>query len=129
VCVLPFGSFDGATAAGINLFDAVVHQWDIAVGWESVSRSATSSLSSPCASPTSWSPSGHGSRANSAPRSSPPGALAPALGSWRPRAGKPNDRSPHPSLGRGQFSTAPWVVTPGRPRSLRAGHRRACGAG
>jgi uncharacterized protein (TIGR03086 family) len=32
VCVLPFGSFDGATAAGINLFDALVHQWDIAVG-------------------------------------------------------------------------------------------------
>jgi uncharacterized protein (TIGR03086 family) len=32
VCVLPFGSFDGATAAGINLFDAVIHQWDIAVG-------------------------------------------------------------------------------------------------
>jgi uncharacterized protein (TIGR03086 family) len=32
VCVLPFGSFDGATAAGINLFDAVVHQWDIATG-------------------------------------------------------------------------------------------------
>jgi uncharacterized protein (TIGR03086 family) len=32
VCVLPFGSFDGATAAGISLFDAVVHQWDIAVG-------------------------------------------------------------------------------------------------
>jgi uncharacterized protein (TIGR03086 family) len=32
VCVLPFGYFDGATAAGINLFDAVVHQWDIAVG-------------------------------------------------------------------------------------------------
>jgi len=31
-CVLPFGSFDGATAAGINLFDAVIHQWDIAVG-------------------------------------------------------------------------------------------------
>lgn len=32
VCVLPFGSFDGATAAGINLFDAVIHQWDIAAG-------------------------------------------------------------------------------------------------
>ncbi len=32
VCVLPFGSFDGATAAGINLFDAVIHQWDIVVG-------------------------------------------------------------------------------------------------
>jgi uncharacterized protein (TIGR03086 family) len=32
VCALPFGSFDGATAAGINLFDAVIHQWDIAVG-------------------------------------------------------------------------------------------------
>lgn len=32
VCVLPFGNFDGATAAGINLFDAVVHQRDIAVG-------------------------------------------------------------------------------------------------
>ena len=32
VCVLPFGSFDGATAAGISLFDAVIHQWDIAVG-------------------------------------------------------------------------------------------------
>jgi uncharacterized protein (TIGR03086 family) len=32
VCVLPFGSFDGATAAGINLFDAVIHQWDIATG-------------------------------------------------------------------------------------------------
>jgi uncharacterized protein (TIGR03086 family) len=32
VCVLPFGDFDGATAAGINLFDAVVHQWDIAMG-------------------------------------------------------------------------------------------------
>jgi len=32
VCVLPFGRFDGATAAGINVFDAVVHQWDIAVG-------------------------------------------------------------------------------------------------
>ena len=32
VCVLSFGSFDGATAAGINLFDAVVHQWDIATG-------------------------------------------------------------------------------------------------
>jgi uncharacterized protein (TIGR03086 family) len=31
-CVLPFGSFDGATAAGISLFDAVVHQWDIAAG-------------------------------------------------------------------------------------------------
>jgi len=31
-CVLSFGSFDGATAAGINLFDAVVHRWDIAVG-------------------------------------------------------------------------------------------------
>jgi uncharacterized protein (TIGR03086 family) len=32
VCNLPFGSFDGPTAAGINLFDAVIHQWDIAVG-------------------------------------------------------------------------------------------------
>ena len=32
VCILPFGRFDGATAAGINLFDAVVHQWDIAAG-------------------------------------------------------------------------------------------------
>jgi uncharacterized protein (TIGR03086 family) len=32
VCILPFGRFDGATAAGINLFDAVIHQWDIAVG-------------------------------------------------------------------------------------------------
>jgi uncharacterized protein (TIGR03086 family) len=32
VCVLSFGSFDGATAAGINLLDAVVHRWDIAVG-------------------------------------------------------------------------------------------------
>jgi len=32
VCILPFGQFDGATAAGINLFDAVVHQWDIAIG-------------------------------------------------------------------------------------------------
>jgi uncharacterized protein (TIGR03086 family) len=32
VCILPFGRFDGATAAGINLFDAVVHRWDIAVG-------------------------------------------------------------------------------------------------
>jgi len=32
VCVLPFGSFDGATAAGINLFDALIHQWDIAAG-------------------------------------------------------------------------------------------------
>jgi uncharacterized protein (TIGR03086 family) len=32
VCVLPFGSFDGATAAGINLFDVVIHQWDIAAG-------------------------------------------------------------------------------------------------
>jgi len=32
VCVLPFGSFDGATAAGINLVDAVVHSWDIATG-------------------------------------------------------------------------------------------------
>jgi len=31
-CVLPFGSFDGATAAGLNLFDAVVHGWDIAIG-------------------------------------------------------------------------------------------------
>jgi len=29
---LPFGSFDSATAAGINLFDAVIHQWDIAAG-------------------------------------------------------------------------------------------------
>ena len=28
-CDLPFGRFDGATAAGINLFDAVVHHWDI----------------------------------------------------------------------------------------------------
>jgi hypothetical protein len=26
VCVLPFGSFDGATAAGINLLDPVIHQ-------------------------------------------------------------------------------------------------------
>jgi uncharacterized protein (TIGR03086 family) len=32
VCVLPFGSFDGATAAGINLFDVVVHGWDVATG-------------------------------------------------------------------------------------------------
>lgn len=32
VCVLPFGSFDGATAAGISLLDTVVHQWDIATG-------------------------------------------------------------------------------------------------
>ncbi len=32
VCILPFGRFDGATAAGISLFDAVVHRWDIAVG-------------------------------------------------------------------------------------------------
>jgi uncharacterized protein (TIGR03086 family) len=32
VCVLPFGSFDGATAAGISLFDAVIHQRDIAAG-------------------------------------------------------------------------------------------------
>ncbi len=30
--MLPFGSFDGATAAGISLFDAVIHQWDIAAG-------------------------------------------------------------------------------------------------
>ena len=28
-CRLPFGDFDGATAAGINLLDAVVHGWDI----------------------------------------------------------------------------------------------------
>ena len=26
VCVLPFGSFDGATAAGISLFDAVIQR-------------------------------------------------------------------------------------------------------
>jgi uncharacterized protein (TIGR03086 family) len=32
VCLLPFGSFDGRSAAAINVFDAVVHQWDIAVG-------------------------------------------------------------------------------------------------
>lgn len=30
--MLSFVSFGGATAAGINLFDAVIHQWDIAVG-------------------------------------------------------------------------------------------------
>ena len=29
-CHLPFGDFDGATAAAINLFDAVVHGWDVA---------------------------------------------------------------------------------------------------
>jgi uncharacterized protein (TIGR03086 family) len=38
VCHLPFGRFDGATVAGINLFDAVVHGWDLAtaagVSWE-----------------------------------------------------------------------------------------------
>jgi uncharacterized protein (TIGR03086 family) len=37
ICHLPFGRFDGATAAGINLFDAVVHGWDVATavgtGW------------------------------------------------------------------------------------------------
>lgn len=31
-CGLPFGCFDGATAAGINLLDAVVHAHDIAAG-------------------------------------------------------------------------------------------------
>jgi uncharacterized protein (TIGR03086 family) len=29
-CLLPFGDFDGTTAAAINLFDAVVHEWDLA---------------------------------------------------------------------------------------------------
>jgi uncharacterized protein (TIGR03086 family) len=28
-CTLSFGCFDGATAAGINVFDATVHHWDI----------------------------------------------------------------------------------------------------
>lgn len=32
VCQPPFGSFDGATAAGISLFDTVIHHWDIATG-------------------------------------------------------------------------------------------------
>ena len=29
-CQLPFGEFDGAVAAAINLFDVVVHGWDVA---------------------------------------------------------------------------------------------------
>jgi len=32
VCTLPFGAFNGAAAAAINLFDVVVHGWDIAIG-------------------------------------------------------------------------------------------------
>lgn len=32
VCRLPFGVFSGATVAAINLFDVVVHGWDIAAG-------------------------------------------------------------------------------------------------
>jgi uncharacterized protein (TIGR03086 family) len=31
-CVLSFATFDGATAAGLNLLEAVVHRWDIATG-------------------------------------------------------------------------------------------------
>ena len=47
-CRLPFGEFDGETAAGINLFDAVVHGWDITVAlrlpWQPDERATEVSL-------------------------------------------------------------------------------------
>jgi uncharacterized protein (TIGR03086 family) len=48
VCHLPFGRFDGATAAGINLFDVVVHGWDVAtavgVAWPIDDRAVAMAL-------------------------------------------------------------------------------------